>query len=58
MPGSGNTWEERPRELSCAHRVVCWVCSWRVSFWLGLGGEAGLPLCRIAGLDWHCYFLL
>ena len=52
-PGEDMRRGDRERERSGTHRV----CSWRISLWLGLGGEAELPLCRclcvVAGLDWH-----
>ena len=48
-------WRLRRDQESCQGQAGCRVCSWRVSLWLGLGGEAELPQCHIAGLDWHCH---
>ena len=36
----------------------CRGCSWRISLWLGVGGESGLSACLIDGLDWHCHLSL
>ena len=48
MPG---THQERDPE-SCQEHTGCRGYSWRDSLRLGLGGEAELPLCHVAGLDW------
>ena len=52
------THDEKDLESFQAH-TGCRVCSWRVSFRLGLGGEAELPLCRSwVGLAWSGYIYM
>ena len=59
MPGKGRTGESGHKETDrVARHTGCRVCSWRVSLCLGLGSDAGLPPCRITGLDWHCHLSL